>query len=101
MSTDTKPGWKNLPEAGIITEAGSSVRYETGDWRTMRPIHNAETCTSCKICWIYCPDTAILIQDGKMVGFDLAHCKGCGICARECPPKIHAITMVSESEFRE
>jgi Pyruvate/2-oxoacid:ferredoxin oxidoreductase delta subunit len=26
------------------------------------------------------------------------HCKGCGICAHECPDKVRAISMVLESE---
>jgi pyruvate ferredoxin oxidoreductase delta subunit len=30
---------------------------------------------------------------------DLEYCKGCGICAEECPPK--AIAMVEESSFAE
>jgi Pyruvate/2-oxoacid:ferredoxin oxidoreductase delta subunit len=29
---------------------------------------------------------------------DLRYCKGCGICARECPQQ--AITMVSERGYR-
>jgi len=51
------------------------------------------------ICWIYCPDSSILVEDGKMIGFDYKHCKGCGICAAECPTK--AIEMRDENEFRE
>jgi len=35
-----------------------------------------------------------LVEDGRVVGVDLDYCKGCGICASECPQK--AITMVEE-----
>ena len=31
------------------------------------------------------PDASVVVENGKAVGFDLAHCKGCGICAKECP----------------
>ena len=37
------------------------------------------------LCYFYCPDASIIVENGKAVGFDLDHCKGCGICARECP----------------
>jgi len=36
----------------------------------------------------------IKVKDGKIVGIDLNHCKGCGICAHECP--VDAIEMVEE-----
>ena len=96
-----EPGWKDLPIAGLITEPGTSEKYMTGDWRTERPVWDAEKCTSCLLCWVYCPDSAILVnEEGKMIGVDLDHCKGCGICAEECPPRVKAFTMVPESEFR-
>ena len=57
-------------------------------------------CVNCLTCWVYCPDSAILVVEGKHGDFDLKHCKGCGICAQECPKKDKAITMVEESEFK-
>jgi len=103
MATDVKkePGWKDLPIGGLITEGGTAAKYKTGDWCTERPIWDPEKCINCLICWVYCPDSAIIVdEEGKMAGVDLDHCKGCGICAEECPPKAKAFTMVSESEFR-
>jgi len=90
--------WKELPEAGLITESGNARKYETGDWRNLRPVHDREKCINCLLCWINCPDSAIIVKDGKVEGIDYAHCKGCGICARECPEKVKAIKMVDESE---
>ena len=44
---------------------------------------------------------AIDLKDGKVVGIDFVYCKGCGICAHECPAKPVAIEMVRESEREE
>ena len=92
------PGWKGLPIGGVIEKAGNAEDYETGSWRVNRPILDKNKCTSCLMCWIFCPDTSIIVKDGKVTGIDLAHCKGCGICARECPLKDKAITMQLESQ---
>ena len=91
-------GWKEIPLGGLIVEPGNSQTYETGSWRTFKPIHDKEKCTNCLRCWILCPDSAIVVKDGKVVGIDYEHCKGCGICARECPDKIKAIKMIQEGE---
>ena len=92
----SKKGWKEIPIGGLIVEPGSARKYNTGDWRTFKPVHDAEKCNSCLLCWVYCPDSAVEVKDGKMVGFDYDHCKGCGICAHECPKD--AIVMVLEME---
>jgi pyruvate ferredoxin oxidoreductase delta subunit len=31
-----------------------------------------------------------MVKDGKFDCFDYDHCKGCGICAKECPVNIKA-----------
>ncbi|MBN2232642.1 MAG: FAD-dependent oxidoreductase [Deltaproteobacteria bacterium] len=46
------------------------------------------TCTACGLCWFFCPDQAVVIdQRGvePVVRFDYDHCKGCGLCAASCP----------------
>ncbi len=103
------PGWRDLLPAGIITETGNAIQFQTGDWRVLRPVWREQNCIQCLFCWVYCPDNAVRVEDGKVTGFDLAHCKGCGICATECPGKIDretkerlkAIEMVPESQFRD
>jgi len=95
----------DLPAGGIILEAGNSQSYNTGDWRTFKPEFVAENCINCMFCWIYCPDSAVLIdasgEKTKMTGFDYDHCKGCGICAQHCPPAAKgkaAIVMVRDEK---
>ncbi len=89
--------WQELP-LGLSLEAGTSENFETGDWRSDKPIWDKEKCTNCLICWIFCPDSAIIVDDGKVTGIDYRYCKGCGICAEECPPKVQAIKMVREEK---
>ena len=95
--TQRKLTARELP-IGDILEAGTAHAFKTGDWRTERPIWNAQKCINCKTCWIYCPDSAIIIKDDKVAGINYDHCKGCGICAKECPPKICALTMEKEKK---
>ena len=77
----------------IFTEPGSSKQYKTGTWRTERPVFKHDTCNDCRICVIVCPDACITGQD-NVYNADLDFCKGCGICAHECP--VDDIEMVLE-----
>lgn len=73
------------PKGTLIPEAGTAERYNTGTWRTFKPEIDFSKCTQCLFCFIFCPDSSILVEEGKVTGIDEKHCKGCGICAAECP----------------
>ena len=94
----TEKGWKEVTIGGLVLEPGNSVEYETGTWRSLRPLIDRGKCNYCISCWVYCPDGAVIVEDSKVIGIDLKHCKGCSICAAECPQK--AITMVEEAKAR-
>jgi len=52
-------------------------------------------CFDCGNCYMYCPDNAV--KKSKTSGryeFDYDFCKGCGLCAKECP--CHYIQMTLE-----
>ncbi len=69
---------RSTPSAG---EAG-----RTGDWRYNTPVIDHGKCIgkeTCLYCWLYCPDG--LISREFPLEIDLEYCKGCGICAEECP----------------
>ncbi|MFC1855651.1 4Fe-4S dicluster-binding protein [Thermodesulfobacteriota bacterium] len=99
MSDELK-SYKDLTIGAIITEAGNSHNYNTGTWRTFRPVHKMENCIHCLFCWMYCPDSAVIVEDEKFSHYDYDHCKGCGICEHECPSKEKAIVMESEDNYR-
>jgi len=88
--------WRDLEIGSIVTEAGNASQYQTGDWRSERPIFDNDKCIKCGLCYIFCPEGCIGQNAEGYFEADLFYCKGCGICARECWPK--AISMVQEEE---
>jgi len=65
-----------------------------GDWRAMRPVVARERCVKCAICWLNCPVQCV-VEKPFWFEINLAACKGCGLCAHECPHR--AISMVEEA----
>jgi len=99
ISTFERWAPSDIPAGVVCPDAGNSALYLTGGWRSNRPIWDEENCSQCLLCWMYCPDSSIVLEEGVMTGIDLDHCKGCGLCAVEC--KFGAITMINETLAKE
>ena len=91
--------WKEVTPGAVITDPGSARNFKTGSWRAYKPKWIEENCIQCMLCWIYCPDMSVKTKkDGKRAEFDYEYCKGCGICALECPGKKGNKAIVMEEE---
>ena len=84
---------------GAAFPAGHLTATNAG-YRTFAPQIDYDKCIRCLFCFVYCPEGAICKDDvdakgreGKLT-IDMDYCKGCGVCAHECPKK--CISMVKE-----
>ncbi|MDR1083659.1 MAG: 4Fe-4S binding protein [Deltaproteobacteria bacterium] len=96
----TKPAVEAIAKVGdlplgFIGRPKRSRAAKTGDWRSVRPVLDRARCNYCGFCYFYCPDGVFQdMGEEKYYQADLDYCKGCGICAHECPKK--AIAMIQE-----
>lgn len=91
---------------GCVAPPGGSLVYKTGAWRTNKPVFKHVACIGCRGCELVCPEGCVFENPEKkhMVeklkreiadrDFDPDFCKGCGMCANECP--VDDIDMVPE-----
>jgi len=77
---------KPAPELAITTDF-----HTNEDWRFEKPVWDKEKCIKCGVCYLFCPDGAIHLDDEGYYEADLDYCKGCGICSAQCWTK--CITM--------
>jgi len=86
--------WQELPPGGLVTP-GDAAQTHTGDWRTAgRPVVQYEQCVNCLLCWLYCPDSAVILEGTTLAGIDYDFCKGCELCVEVCP--VGALAMSGE-----
>lgn len=76
-----------------IAQEGLYV-LDTASWRTVRPVMDKDKCVECGTCMAFCPVLSVRRAEGKKHLISLEFCKGCGICATECPKG--AIAMIDE-----
>lgn len=72
---------------------GEIFSRDVSSWRIFKPQLDEGRCVGCRRCYIYCPEVAISMTQGK-ARVDYSSCKGCGICGEECPTG--AISMIQE-----
>ncbi|GAB6149164.1 pyruvate synthase subunit PorD [Clostridium novyi] len=94
MNVTSESKWNEIPIGGQIVDAGNSEEFKTGDWRAMKPVWHEDKCKNCMFCWAVCPDMSIIVKEGKVTGIDYDHCKGCGVCTKQC--KFNALDFVAE-----
>jgi 2-oxoacid:acceptor oxidoreductase delta subunit (pyruvate/2-ketoisovalerate family) len=75
--------------AGDISASFGEVNFGLSDREMSAEVErcmNCGVCNRCELCLIFCPDMAIQRrEDGEGFEIDLRYCKGCGLCAAECP----------------
>ncbi len=90
----TRPELERVRRQSTFDEVVGSLTEENALFEARRCL-SCGNCFECDNCFGVCPDNAV-IKLGPSQGyeFDLEYCKGCGICAQECP--CGAIDMVPE-----
>ncbi len=73
-----RQGLPDFGEANLGIDFGEAVAEA-------KRCFNCGVCNDCELCLIFCPDAAIHRKPGGGFEVDLDYCKGCGVCAEECP----------------
>jgi 2-oxoacid:acceptor oxidoreductase delta subunit (pyruvate/2-ketoisovalerate family) len=101
MNAAHYPGLPRHPDTHTLVDAEQPDFAEVNQGLTRaqalaeaRRCLNCGVCTQCDLCLIFCPDVAISRDGDGAYSIALDYCKGCGVCAAECPRG--AITMTRD-----
>ncbi len=76
-----------------VSKPGTTLTVKTGEWRSSKPVVDEKRCIKCGICQNFCPEGIMGVLT-QVPDIDYDYCKGCSMCAIECPVK--CISMVAD-----
>jgi 2-oxoacid:acceptor oxidoreductase delta subunit (pyruvate/2-ketoisovalerate family) len=80
-----QPRLEAARRASTFEEVVQGLDESTAQYEARRCM-SCGNCFECDNCFGVCPDNAVIkLGPGKRFRVDLDYCKGCGICAQECP----------------
>ncbi len=88
-------GWTPVKLRGDFSEVIPGLSDQAAAGEAARCI-SCGTCIACDTCLIFCPDVAIARVPGGRYSIAYDYCKGCGVCAEECPRS--AMRMMEEGQ---
>ncbi len=90
-----QPELERVRRESTFDEVVSGLNADTALFEARRCL-SCGNCFECDNCYGVCPDNAVIkLGPGKRFRINLDYCKGCGLCAAECP--CGAINMVPEA----
>jgi len=75
---------------GGVINGGNSVEKSNEGIRNVKPVIVDKAVNAL----FFCPDSAIFVDGKGNFKVDTNFCKGCGICAKECPRSVDLVEEV-------
>jgi Pyruvate/2-oxoacid:ferredoxin oxidoreductase delta subunit len=79
-----QPTLDRLRRTSSFNETVGNLTEETALYEARRCL-SCGNCFGCDNCFGVCPDNAVIKLSGGRYEINLDYCKGCGLCAAECP----------------
>ncbi len=87
---------QKINPGAVIDTPGSTMQNKKVSFRNEKPVTDYSKCIKCGKCWINCTDMAYEPQKNGTFKNIERFCKGCGICANECPVKCIKMEVVQQ-----
>lgn len=92
---------KETVEEGIGAAMRASIPMQNGFIEAEGIVADIDltNCNSCSICWKRCPYGAIRVTEDKQPSVVKALCKGCGLCAADCPKECITVVHYTDEQL--